>query len=366
MSISIDWATKVISVPRSDLNLVQSSPSYVYNLSLNWLRIQLKDQEDNYDGILYPVTHIHNTEATLSGLTYARMLQIINGYTITFEDGQYAVNLTGANSNVADVTNVNQVSVRPQNSAGMTSSPAIEYGSFNNSVSLDVNSVYYGTVYPVGTPLQPVNNLSDALAIASQRGFGTIKVLSDITIPAGQDISSLKLVSDMWSVVVVEPGVMTTNTEFQKISLYGELSGSWNVMVDCWVYDVTNFLGWIRGGSIGRVELAPYVTPDPYSLGSSYFDDIVPMYADITSVVVFNTNASVSFTRCSDIVTIQGMTAGNSLVAAVVGGEVRVDNSCVAGTITVSGVGSYTNNSLLNVHDDGLSNAETVMSYERV
>jgi len=46
------------------------------------------------------------------------VVEIINGYTVTFEDGQYRVTLLGANSNVADVTNVNQVSIQPNNSAG--------------------------------------------------------------------------------------------------------------------------------------------------------------------------------------------------------------------------------------------------------
>jgi hypothetical protein len=49
----------------------------------------------------------------------ARVIEIVNDYTITFEDGQYAVNLLGANSNIADRVNVNQVSVRSANSAGL-------------------------------------------------------------------------------------------------------------------------------------------------------------------------------------------------------------------------------------------------------
>jgi hypothetical protein len=55
----------------------------------------------------------------LGGVTYSRFIEFINGYTITFEDDQYAVNLVGSNNNISDVTNVNQVSVRSQNSAGL-------------------------------------------------------------------------------------------------------------------------------------------------------------------------------------------------------------------------------------------------------
>jgi hypothetical protein len=47
------------------------------------------------------------------------VVEIINGYTITFEDGQYAVELIGANSNVAGVVNINQVATRSFNTAGL-------------------------------------------------------------------------------------------------------------------------------------------------------------------------------------------------------------------------------------------------------
>lgn len=119
MAITINWATKVINVPRADMTLTQASPE-IRELNVNWFRNQLKDIEDNVEGIPFSETHIHNTTVTLAGLTLARVVEIIAPYTITFEDGQYAVNLVGANTNIADRTNVNQVSVRTNNSAGLT------------------------------------------------------------------------------------------------------------------------------------------------------------------------------------------------------------------------------------------------------
>lgn len=123
--ITIDWGTKVILVPRTDLPLTQSNPTEIRDMDLNWFRMQLKDLEDSEAGMVNPDTHKHNTEVFLGGLTYARVIEIINDYTITFEDGQYGVNLSGANSNVIDRVNVNQVSVRSANSAGMTSPTGI-------------------------------------------------------------------------------------------------------------------------------------------------------------------------------------------------------------------------------------------------
>jgi hypothetical protein len=64
-------------------------------------------------------THSHNAQVTIAGVTLARVIEIINGYTITFEDGQYVVFLVNANSNIIEETNKNQVSLASSNSAGL-------------------------------------------------------------------------------------------------------------------------------------------------------------------------------------------------------------------------------------------------------
>lgn len=116
MAISINWATKVISVPQADLTNLGGG---IYEMDIDVFRLALKDLEDDEAGIPFLRTHNHNAEVTVAGTTLARVVEIINGYTVTFEDGQYAVNLVGANSNIADVANVNQVSIRTQNAAGL-------------------------------------------------------------------------------------------------------------------------------------------------------------------------------------------------------------------------------------------------------
>ncbi len=119
MAITINWGTKVITIPKSFMAQVQVNPFEVRELDLDALRLALKDLEDSDQGMAFPDTHSHNTQVVLSGVTYARMLIFINDYTVTFEDGQYAVNAVGANSNIADVMNLNQVSLRTANSAGL-------------------------------------------------------------------------------------------------------------------------------------------------------------------------------------------------------------------------------------------------------
>jgi hypothetical protein len=120
MASTIDYITRIISVPKADLTLIQSTPFEILELDINVFRLGLKDIEDNVGGISFVDTHLHNTAVTVGGVTLARVVEIINGYTVTFEDGNYAVNLVGANSNIGDVINLNQVQVRSSNSAGLT------------------------------------------------------------------------------------------------------------------------------------------------------------------------------------------------------------------------------------------------------
>ena len=116
MSLSVNWATKVITVPQSYLTPLGGS---YYKLDVDQFRLDLKDIEDNEEGMVFLDTHRHNTEVTLGGITLARTVEMINGYTITFENGQYVVTLTGANNNILDVVNFNQVSIQSSNTAGL-------------------------------------------------------------------------------------------------------------------------------------------------------------------------------------------------------------------------------------------------------
>jgi len=113
--LTVNWETRVITIPQSFLTPVVGTN---YALDTDAFRKALKDIEDS-EGISFPDTHRHNTAVTLGGIIYTRFIEIINGYTVTFENGAYAVSLTGSNNNILDVTNLNYVSVRSSNSAGL-------------------------------------------------------------------------------------------------------------------------------------------------------------------------------------------------------------------------------------------------------
>ena len=125
--ISINWSTKVITIPQADLTPISGS---LYELDVDDFRLVLKDIEDSAEGMAFPDTHRHSTAATLSGVTYARIIEIINGYTLTFEDTgtPYVVRCVGANHNLADVKTVNNVSLIVGNAAGLITGSGMTAG----------------------------------------------------------------------------------------------------------------------------------------------------------------------------------------------------------------------------------------------
>lgn len=122
MAITVTWGTKVINIPQADLTFIGGT---LYSLDVDAFRLRLKDLEDDEEGIVFIRTHNHNTELVIGGVTYARSVEIINGYTVTFENGNYRVSLVGANNNISDVTNLNNVSILSNNSAGLVNLPEV-------------------------------------------------------------------------------------------------------------------------------------------------------------------------------------------------------------------------------------------------
>lgn len=118
MPLSVNWSTRVISIP---VDFLTPLGGVFYELDVNALRLALKDIEDG-EGMPYPDTHRHNTEVTLGGATYARTFEIINGYTVDFDESvvnHYTVRCVGANHNLADVKVPDSVSLIVGNSAGL-------------------------------------------------------------------------------------------------------------------------------------------------------------------------------------------------------------------------------------------------------
>lgn len=179
MSISINHATSVISIPKADTTFVSTNATTGYEIrsydEYAFMR-ELADYMDSADGVALPNIFNHNTSVTIAGVVYARALVILSPYTITFENGTYQVKLNGGmNNNFLDVLNPNSVSVIAANSAGLqiVSTPTNVVTGTALTASETANAVW-GKVLETLTAEEMMRVMSSVLAgKVSGAGTGT-------------------------------------------------------------------------------------------------------------------------------------------------------------------------------------------------
>jgi len=341
MTIAIDPMTHIITVPKADLNLLQASPE-VRELDLNWFRMQLKSLEDNQSyNICMLKTHRHNTEVTLSGLVYARIIEILDPYTVEFEDDQYAVNCTGANHNLSDVKVANQVSLIINNAAGLISNAQIEYASFNGGVTIDTTNGIPGTLFPAGTPQQPTDNWVDALLIANVRGFSTFFVIGDSTINGSNDFSNKEIVGESPNKTTLTVTALsdTTGCEFKNANITGTLDGE-NFITDSIINDLTYVNGSILNcGLIGDIILDG-------NLDATMNDCYTVDQDDPPVIDMGSSGQSLAMPNYSGLLTLKNLNDSSQEIGiGFNAGMAIIENTIIAGTVIISGIGGVIDNS---------------------
>ncbi|RLA02070.1 MAG: hypothetical protein DRQ42_01645 [Gammaproteobacteria bacterium] len=340
MAITIDPMTHVVSVPRADLNLIQATPE-VRELDLNWFRLQLKALEDNeiYNMCMLR-THDHNTEVELSGLVYARIVEMLDPYTVEFEDGQYTINCTSANHNLGDVKVANQVSLIINNAAGLISNAQIEYASFNGGVTIDQNNTsgraVAGSIFPTGTPAQPSSNWTDALFIADFRGFTTFYINSDADLDGSFNLTDYSLIGESPAKTLITiSGLATTDgVEIKNATVTGILDGQ-NFLSDCTVLDLEYVNGRLFNcGLIGDIELsggADGILNDCYTVDQD----------DPPVINLGGSGQSLVMPNYSGLATLNNLSDGTQEVGVGLdAGAIVLSNTITAGTIIISGIGT--------------------------
>jgi hypothetical protein len=260
VAITIDWDTKVISVNKADMILLQTTPSTIYQLNMDFFHDTLRDLEDDIDGIVFDTTHRYIDPITVGGVVLARVVEIINGYTVTFEDDQYRVNLTGANTNLADVANVNQVSIASSNSAGLQDLSTLLSAAYQGEVCVSPsNGGQSGTTVPIGTRSTPVDNLADAKIIADREGLHQIRILESMTIANVDFQGSYRFVTDSpaTTLITIDPSANLQNCDFEFCFVTGELDGN-NIYRQCLLGDINFTNGFVFQCSLfGTITLNP-------------------------------------------------------------------------------------------------------------
>lgn len=356
--ITIQWRERIIFVPKTEMTLIQSVPIEIRELDLNLFRLTLLDLEDDPAGIAFVNTHNHNPPVTISGIQLARVIEIINSYTVTFEDGIYAVNLLGANTNLADVVNPNSVSVRTSNSAGLVQTAEIQNTAYVDTIYIDPLNGTSRTSYPAGTRAVPVKYLSEAKIISTQRSISTFKIIGNLVIGATDNIDGFTLRGNerTHDTVTLTPGCSTDASIFERLTVTGTASGAGLVFRNCAVTDVLGISGQVIESTLrGTISVAPGGTGTEFThcfdgpgqveidLGGS--GTVVSIRDFFGGLLISNKtgseDCSISFAAGRLII---DSTVSNGAIVVSGNGYISADNH--TGTATVSTVGLVGNQSI--------------------
>ena len=351
MAISIDWGTQVIFVPKSYTQFVSFGAFEIRQLDINEFRLDLKGLEASLEGMPHLKTHEHNTTIEVGGVTLARVVSIQNGYTVTFENGSYAVNLAGANSNIGDVVNLNQVQVRSANSAGLTFSEEINNQSYLGAkVFINTTGVgLSGTQFPRGTPTSPVDNYSDAKIIADTRRFDSFDLTGNIDFPIITDLRNTNWFASSpitASIISPLPPLDILGSTFTKLSLAGYYNGAAS-FDECILGRATlPFFGF--NGQANDSGINGDIILDNGQLDNCILHNCFSTFAG-NSKPTLNcsgiTNTDVNIRAYTGGFSVESLKSGNNVSIDMLAGAIIIQPSCTGGNITIRGVSELIDNS---------------------
>ena len=237
-------------------------------------------------------------------------------------------------------------------------SAAIEYSSYSGGVSYDETSPYSGTLYPNGTPQQPVNSVYDAQDIAIDRGFTTIFILSDLDVPADVTMQGATLIGagkDRTTITIPDAANVSKMTYLDS-TVTGYLDGN-NTLKDCLVSNLNYIKGYIEGcvlspGTItlSGTEVAHFL--DCYSGQPGTGTPIIDMANSGQALALRNYNGGIKLIN---------KTGTEDVSIDLNSGQVILDNTVTGGTIVVRGVGKLIDTNGDHIHS-GTWNGVTIVN----
>ena len=231
----------------------------------------------------------------------------------------------------------------------------IQHSSFNQKITVNVLTGVTGTFFPIGTPRQPVNNITDALTIATARGIDVIEIQGNATI-ANVDLSN-KIITGQnptLSTLSFESSANIFGIEIQNATIQGVFDG-YALIRDCHINDITFFDGAIHDSLLlGTIGLNN--TSDFYMINCS---DGLPGL-NTPTLDVNNSNTSVTITGYDGGISIINKSGNKDMTIDLNSGRVVLDSTVTNGTILVRGVGVIENSSTATVNTEGLTNPNTV------
>lgn len=285
---------------------------------------------------------------------------------IVYENAQCSVsggNLTSVDEDGLSLEPIFQspnVQVVRTSSASATFSEAesLQYSSFQNAVWLDITSLNSGTAYPNGNREFPVNNLSDAKQIATERGFDTIQILKSMTIDGDVNLNSFQLVgrSHVNTEITLASTAVVNDITLVNAKVHGVLDGGTHI-VDCVVASIAYVNGHIHNsGLIGKITLSG--NEDAVIANCFTIDQDTPPVIDMGG-----SGQSLAVPNYSGLITIKNLnSASEEIGVGLNAGMVTLASDLLAGTGIIGGSGILVDysGSQFTVNTDGLMSKDTI------
>lgn len=218
-----------------------------------------------------------------------------------------------------------------------------------DGVYIDTVNGVAGTDEGIGTPTNPVNNVTDAHTIAINENLRRYVIVGS-SITLDQDHLGWAF-QGSGNAIINCGGYDVSGSEFQRCEVTGTMTApSFQVVIDEGkVNGITNF--W---GAIGRsvFEGTTLLAPGNTTINACASNEAAAGTRPI--IDMGGAAKDLSIRQWSGGLTLEDCIAGSSVTVDMVAGHLYLDSTCIGGDIVVRGVGKITDNSTSTVDKDGL------------
>lgn len=341
--LQFDWA----SSPRI---ITVLSPSI--NITVQDLVDTCRVEEEKLNSLQYDKIIDANGKDSLGGGVFVGITATLQNALLAFEarpgptfiqcnvqgGNLVAIDSNGNNIDPILTTAYTQVIRTSSSSSTLQELADIQYSSFGNGVTVNLLSTYSGTIYPNGTPRQPINNFTDALDIANARGFSKLFIMGNALIDNGLDYNGKVFLGESItkSILTIDTLAQVQGCEFNNATIQGTLDGG-STIKDCKILTL-NYVNGIVESSIlnGVVTLA----------GDAIFLDCwsdIPLYHPV--IDFGNTSSSLALRNYDGRITIRNKSGPETITADLSAGQVTLENTVTNGLIIIRGIGELVDQS---------------------